>query len=82
MKPYYEDASVQIYLGDCREILPTLAPVDLVLTDPPYGIGIAQNPFRQKFERQTWGDCPVDNGLLFTDYGHGKRLCSLGRELF
>lgn len=25
-----------LYLGDCREILPTLAPVDLVVTDPPY----------------------------------------------
>ena len=30
-----------LYLGDCRDILPTLAPVDLVLTDPPYGIGEA-----------------------------------------
>lgn len=29
-----------LYLGDCREILPTLPKVDLVLTDPPYGIGI------------------------------------------
>ena len=28
-----------LYLGDCREILPLLAMVDLVLTDPPYGIG-------------------------------------------
>lgn len=27
-----------LYLGDCREILPTLEPVDLCLTDPPYGI--------------------------------------------
>lgn len=24
--------------GDCREVLPLLEPVDLVLTDPPYGI--------------------------------------------
>lgn len=24
--------------GDCREVLPELGPVDLVLTDPPYGI--------------------------------------------
>ena len=30
-----------LYLGDRRDILPTLAPVDLVLTDPPYGIGEA-----------------------------------------
>ena len=30
-----------LYLGDCAAILPTLAPVDLVCTDPPYGIGEA-----------------------------------------
>ena len=28
-----------LYLGDCREILPTLQKVDAVITDPPYGIG-------------------------------------------
>src|SRR5215831_2104052 len=38
MKPYYQDNAVTIYHGDCREILPELEPVDLVLTDPPYGI--------------------------------------------
>ncbi len=30
---------VTLYLGDCREILPTLPKVDAVVTDPPYGIG-------------------------------------------
>ena len=36
MKPYYEDtkAGITIYHGDCREILPGLPKVDLVLTDP------------------------------------------------
>lgn len=38
MKPYYEDQWVKIYLGDAREVLPTLPLVDMVLTDPPYGI--------------------------------------------
>ncbi len=38
MKPYYEDESVQIFHGDCRDVLPTLDKVDLVLTDPPYGM--------------------------------------------
>lgn len=28
---------VTLYLGDCREILPTLGNVDAVVTDPPYG---------------------------------------------
>jgi site-specific DNA-methyltransferase (adenine-specific) len=36
MKPYYEDSSVQIYHGDCREIVPDLPPSDLTLSDPPY----------------------------------------------
>lgn len=38
MKPYYDHAGITIYHGDCREILPHLTKVDLVLTDPPYGI--------------------------------------------
>jgi len=29
---------VTLYLGDCREILPTLGTVDAVVTDPPYGM--------------------------------------------
>ncbi len=41
MKPYYQHAGITLYHGDCREVLPTLeaGSVDLVLTDPPYGIG-------------------------------------------
>jgi DNA modification methylase len=27
-----------LYLGDCRDILPTLGKVDAVVTDPPYGV--------------------------------------------
>jgi DNA modification methylase len=40
--PYYDHAGITIYHGDCREILPHLGPVDLVLTDPPYGIDFTQ----------------------------------------
>lgn len=29
-----------LYLGDCRDVLPTLGPVDAVVTDPPYGIAL------------------------------------------
>lgn len=39
MKPYYQDSAVTIYHGDCREVVPTLGRFDLLLTDPPYGIG-------------------------------------------
>src|SRR3990167_3363355 len=39
--PYYEEPGIVIYHSDCRDILPHLSKVDLVLTDPPYGIGLA-----------------------------------------
>jgi len=38
IKPYYQEENITIYHGDCLEIMPQLEPVDLVLTDPPYGI--------------------------------------------
>jgi DNA modification methylase len=43
MKPYYSEPGIDIYLGDCRNILPSVPKVDLVLTDPPYGIGADRN---------------------------------------
>lgn len=36
MKAYYRSKGITIYHGDCREVLPQLPKVDLVLTDPPY----------------------------------------------
>ena len=39
IEPYYQHAGTTIYHGDCRDILPHLEPVDLVLTDPPYSSG-------------------------------------------
>lgn len=36
--PYYDCDGITIYHADCRDILPHLPKVDLVLTDPPYGI--------------------------------------------
>ena len=39
VNPYYSDDSVCIIHADCREILPQLEPVDLVLTSPPYNLG-------------------------------------------
>ena len=56
-RPYYEDAAagIVIYNSDCRDILPHLPKVDLVLTDPPYGTN----------NKSSWkglhGDCSVLN---------------------
>ena len=43
-KPYFQDESVVIYNADCRDILPLIPDksIDLVLTDPPYGIGMGR----------------------------------------
>jgi len=46
MKHYYKDKYCTIYHADCRDILPTLGKVDLVLTDPPYGINADKNAKR------------------------------------
>lgn len=70
---YYQDDSATIYHGDCREIMPHLPPVDLLLTDPPYGIGEAganqskKAPWRgnrcaaRVWPVSTWDDKPVDD---------------------
>jgi DNA modification methylase len=37
--PYYADGAVTLWHADCRDVLPTLDPVDLVFTSPPYNMG-------------------------------------------
>lgn len=70
MTPYYQDEYVTLYHGDCREILPTLDAVDLVITDPPY----------QSL------DVEVSNGtttrLVGRDQLSGKRLASIERGMW
>lgn len=50
-KPYYDEDGITIYHGDCREIMPHLPKVDLVLTDPPYGVelGTRKNNGRERY---------------------------------
>lgn len=54
-----------LVLGDCRDILPTLGPVDAVVTDPPYGIGFAAQPTRYQrangMKPQAWDDSRPDD---------------------
>lgn len=64
IEPYHQEEAGIIYCADCREILPKLPKVDLVLTDPPYGInrhklnmgkggGIAKHKNYGKFDWDT-----------------------------
>ncbi len=61
MQPYYDDGQITIYLGDCREILPTLeaGSVDAVVTDPPFGIG---------FDYGGYDDNPVEYAALMHEW--------------
>jgi len=64
IKPYYETPLGKLYHGDCLEIMPQLEPVDLVLTDPPYGLtdwnnrGTNKNSPFDSEETQLW-DKPI-----------------------
>jgi DNA modification methylase len=62
-----------LYLGDCREVLPTLGRFDAVVTDPPYGIGQdaqaerdsnrkpgAAAASKRAYSATGWDDEPVD----------------------
>lgn len=45
MKPYYQHAGITIFLGDCREVLSTLEPVNCTVTSPPYNtLPLSHNP--------------------------------------
>ena len=65
-KPYYQDESCTIYNADCREVLPLLPKVDLVLTDPPYrqsfheGNGLIKGSRAKTYKqiRETVGSSP------------------------
>lgn len=50
-----------LYLGDCRDVLPTLAGVDAVVTDPPYGIGMDGGRVgKSEYEQMDWDNEPAD----------------------
>jgi len=38
MKLYYEREGIEIWQGDCLEVMPNISPANLIVTDPPYGI--------------------------------------------
>jgi DNA modification methylase len=70
-KPYYSHAGQTIYHGDCREILSELPKVDLLCTDPPYGIGrdggnpsTSSHGGRKPYEFLGWDKSPPSEELM------------------
>jgi len=84
VKPYYEDGSVTIFHGDCREVLPDIE-AEVLVSDPPYGMnlntdysGIDRGRGR-KYERIAEDDQPFDP-TEWLDYpvGHQNRGSAVG----
>jgi tRNA G10 N-methylase Trm11 len=61
---------VTLFLGDCREVLPTLGKVDAVVTDPPYGLG-------KRMQGGTWGAQDHNSGFLKWDLNAPEWLPNL-----
>lgn len=68
-----------LYLGDCLQVMPTLARVDAVITDPPYGLGEARKDHKSRnrpgmscpdYERGSWDDSPASTEAI----DHIRRL--------
>jgi len=74
-----------LYLGDCRDILPTLPKVDAVITDPPYSVSVAGSvvvgqPGKGKRRLDFFdGDCdwPAMNALVCDAVSKSITLCPL-----
>src|SRR3990167_4367779 len=71
----------KIIQGDCLEVLKTFPDkcVDLVLTDPPYGIGVAKQNFLGTKKRKSWIARPTDYGN--SDWDNQKPTLEVFNEI-
>jgi len=62
--PYYDDGQITLYHGRCEDILPTLDPVDLIFTSPPYNLGVSTGGGFAAPGRETglWSGGPLADG--------------------
>jgi site-specific DNA-methyltransferase (adenine-specific) len=80
--------NAELWHGDCREVLPLLPPVDLVLTDPPYGIGAAARSFQNGTSRNAalygdeWDATTPKRWLIDMVIDHGKHAILWGGNYF
>lgn len=62
MTPYYEQDGITIYHGDCRDVLPTLRDVPLVVTSPPFNKTGHEGKVRKPHQRDAWKRRRFDYG--------------------
>jgi DNA modification methylase len=68
LKPYYDEAGITIYHGDCREVLPGMT-ADLLCADPNYGLGAARRNFGGNGVRRHMTGLCAGKAIPKTDYG-------------
>ncbi|HMG43954.1 MAG TPA: DNA methyltransferase [Acidimicrobiales bacterium] len=83
MTPYYDDGQITLYHGDCREVLPSLPrdSVDLIVTDPPYGVNWQSNHRTNKLARIN-GDGDKADELVEAGLAASLRLLRSHRHLY
>ena len=66
-QPYFNQGDVTLYVGDSRVIVPQLVlpEVGLILTDPPYGVGMERGDSKRG-ERVIGDDLPFDPSFLLS----------------
>ena len=95
MTPYYTDGQITIYHADARDIIGTwdIPHVDLLLTDPPYGINGGSpgssnaRKGKSNYDSELWTDTPeyirtvvlpvIHNSLEYSRRGVSSRRASL-----
>lgn len=90
IKPYYQDDYATIYHGDAREILPQLPVCDLLLTDPPYGIGEAAGKNKSRgllatskdYGFEEWDDQRISKDLLSLCLGAANNSIMFGGNYY
>lgn len=90
MKKYYQDEWATIYHGDCREVLPQLPKVPLIVTDPPYGIGEARGKNKSRgclavskdYGFSSWDDSPPPRWMFDLMQEKAERVIIWGGNYF
>ena len=78
MTPFREETigEARLIMADCRDVLPTLGSVDVLVTDPPYGVD-----FKGKATKHTQASKDFSGGYLSGDTDIGPEIVRLALAL-